>query len=69
MMTQELIKNPFLEEVPEGGDLDGNGDGAQEQEAAEKKEDKVDEVSQNSCNENNKTAMILRERASQKGIF
>ncbi|HUV13860.1 MAG TPA: RNA polymerase factor sigma-54 [Acidobacteriota bacterium] len=43
MMTQELIKNPFLEEVPEGGDLDGNRDGTQEQEAAEKKDEKLDD--------------------------
>ncbi len=43
LMTQELIKNPFLEEVPDGGDVDGNRDGPQEQEADEKKDDSFDD--------------------------
>ncbi len=43
MMTQELVKNPFLEEVPEEGDQEGSRDGTQEQESAEKKDDNLDD--------------------------
>lgn len=38
LMTQELIKNPFLDEVPEAGDQEGSRDGQAEAESAEKKE-------------------------------
>jgi RNA polymerase sigma-54 factor len=38
LMTQELVKNPFLDEVPEAGDQEGSRDGQAEAESAEKKE-------------------------------